>query len=236
MELRMELMHLFAPAQPAPVPIIPVHGLLRAGLIVALFLATFCACLLAFLLRRIAITSTGYPAKVFSLLSVFGGGVFLATCLLDLLPDAFSTLRRVEKLEKFTYHYPIVETLIAVGFLLVLSTEQVFLFVREQSWIGSDGLEHLIAHSDDLSSNMPVADHMSVHSDYGSDIDLQCPSSHSSMHAVILAVACGTFLYITCFEILPHEFEQRQCRIVKLFALFAGFSLIACLMALFPDD
>lgn len=62
-------------------------------------------------------------------MSVFGGGVFLATCLLDLLPDAFTSLRRAEEFEKVTHHYPLIETLTAIGFLLVLSTEQVFILL-----------------------------------------------------------------------------------------------------------
>lgn len=79
---------------------------------------------LAFLLRRIANITTGFRL-ILSTISVFGGGVFLATCLLDLLPDARESLRKIEKIEHITYSYPVVEIFIGVGFLLVLSIEQV---------------------------------------------------------------------------------------------------------------
>lgn len=80
---------------------------------------------MAFVLRRIAIHQGGISARIFSLLSVFGGGIFLATCLLDLLADSIATLSK-GLAARTDFKFPIVELFIAIGFLFVLFTEQVF--------------------------------------------------------------------------------------------------------------
>ncbi|VDM70159.1 unnamed protein product [Strongylus vulgaris] len=52
---------------------------------------------------------------------------------------------------------------------------------------------------------------------------------------ILQGVACGTFLYITTFEILPHELEKTGTRLVKLACLFIGVSIVVAFMLLFPD-
>lgn len=83
---------------------------------------------LPFALRRAATNNGGLAAKVFSLLSVFGGGVFLSTCLLDLLPDAMEGIRNAERIAKYEIGFPVTELLVATGFLFVLIVEQVSVF------------------------------------------------------------------------------------------------------------
>ncbi|EPB66367.1 metal cation transporter, ZIP family [Ancylostoma ceylanicum] len=39
---------------------------------------------------------------------------------------------------------------------------------------------------------------------------------------ILQGIACGTFLYITTFEILPHELEKPGSRMAKLACLFTG--------------
>ncbi|VDO43456.1 unnamed protein product, partial [Onchocerca flexuosa] len=284
----------------------------------------------AFLLRRVANTTTGFW-PLLSVFSVFGGGVFLATCLLDLLPDARESLRKLEEMQQITYHYPVMEIFVAVGFLLVLSTEQVTMFIREMEWHSSADMDHLITGYHNRDESNPEL--TGFHSEYESQINQQSLTQSQSKIRVILlvmalslhavfeglslglvggmneimqiffalllhktvigfslgvrlvqsalsptvafiwstvfaaqilvggfggiaildfvsrgspliagkvsfiaqAVACGTFLYITCFEILPREFHQHQLRIAKLFSLVTGFTLIAVLIALFPN-
>lgn len=83
------------------------------------------------MLRRIANITTGFW-PILSVVSVFGGGVFLATCLLDLLPDARESLGKIEKMRQITYSYAVTEIFVAIGFLLVLSTEQVIFIVVQE--------------------------------------------------------------------------------------------------------
>ncbi|VDK75072.1 unnamed protein product [Litomosoides sigmodontis] len=305
-EMHIDIRNLFL-SPPPPGPIVPVHEFLRASLITALFVTTLLACSFAFLLRRIVNTTTGC-LPLLSVISVFGGGVFLATCLLDLLPDAKESLRKIEKMRQINYSYPVMEIFVAIGFLLVLSIEQIVVFIREKQWHGSTDIDSLITgHHDHNETNSEL---VNPHSEYESELSQEsCTQSQSTVRVVLLvmalslhavfeglslglvggtneimqsalsfatavicsiifaaqiiiggfggiaildfvsrgspliagtvsfitqATACGTFLYITCFEILPREFHQRQLRVVKLLSLIAGFALIASLIALFP--
>eukprot|EP00057_Strongylocentrotus_purpuratus_P030583 XP_782100.1 PREDICTED: zinc transporter ZIP1-like [Strongylocentrotus purpuratus] len=68
-----------------------------------------------------------------SFLSCFGGGVFLCTCLLDLLPDVRDKLSTVlDRLEIYTA-YPVAEFVVACGFFIVLIVEQTALDCKEKS-------------------------------------------------------------------------------------------------------
>ena len=48
------------------------------------------------------------------------------------------------------------------------------------------------------------------------------------------AIACGTFLYVTFFEVLPHEMNSGGDRLLKIFSIILGFSFIATMMLLLP--
>uniref|UniRef100_A0A1B6LZ37 Zinc/iron transporter n=1 Tax=Graphocephala atropunctata TaxID=36148 RepID=A0A1B6LZ37_9HEMI len=41
---------------------------------------------------------------------------------------------------------------------------------------------------------------------------------------MLQGIACGTFIYITCFEVLPKELSQGRDRLLKLLMLLIGFS------------
>merc|ERR1719370_1016159 len=41
------------------------------------------------------------------------------------------------------------------------------------------------------------------------------------------AIACGTFLYVTFFEVLPHEMNSGGNRLAKVLCIILGFSFIA---------
>lgn len=63
--------------------------------------------------------------RVVSFLSCFGGGVFLATCLLHLLPDVQDQMLSIFKNLNLNSDYPGAEFLMCIGFLVVLIIEQV---------------------------------------------------------------------------------------------------------------
>jgi len=48
------------------------------------------------------------------------------------------------------------------------------------------------------------------------------------------AVACGTFLYVTFFEVLPHEMNSGGNRLIKVLCIILGFSFIAVMMLVLP--
>jgi zinc transporter 1/2/3 len=62
-------------------------------------------------------------------------------------------------------------------------------------------------------------------------------SMNSSITSGILqALACGTFLYVTFFEILPHELSQSENRLLKLLALLLGFSVVCFVLFIDPTE
>ena len=54
-------------------------------------------------------------------------------------------------------------------------------------------------------------------------------------NAILQTIAGGTFLYITFFEVLPHEFNQPKNRMLKCLSVIIGFSCFAGLILLFAD-
>jgi zinc transporter 1/2/3 len=310
----------------------PTRNALKAVLILLLFFCTFLASTAAFLLKRAALHShRSTLTVVFSLVSCFGGGVFLATCLLDLLPDSIDC---IEKAKFYKADFPVIELGVGVGFLLVLFIEQSIVHAHEQGWFGyHEGQRHLLGHHDEHNEGeeeeTAANDNVSESSQI---VDAQFGQPHSTVRVVLLvmalslhavfeglslgmipevtalfqifgallihktvigfslgirlvqsklhtfpillccaifagqvviggfggliiidildkqsrgmarfvsgllqAVACGTFLYITCFEILPHELSRKGHRPLKLLFILIGFALISTFIAIFPD-
>lgn len=51
---------------------------------------------------------------------------------------------------------------------------------------------------------------------------------------ILQAIAGGTFLYVTFFEVLPHEMNAGGNRLLKVLAIILGFTFIATMMILLP--
>ncbi|XP_030013718.1 zinc transporter ZIP3 [Sphaeramia orbicularis] len=71
--------------------------------------------------------------RFLSLISCFAGGVFFATCLLDLLPDYLEGITEAFTNAGITLHFPLPEFIMAMGFFLVLVLEQILLTFKDQS-------------------------------------------------------------------------------------------------------
>ncbi|KAM4581598.1 zinc transporter ZIP3 [Odontesthes bonariensis] len=71
--------------------------------------------------------------RLLSLISCFAGGVFLATCLLDLLPDYLQGIGEAFSNAGIKLQFPLPEFIVAMGFFLVLVLEQVVLAFRDRS-------------------------------------------------------------------------------------------------------
>ncbi|XP_033750908.1 zinc transporter ZIP1-like [Pecten maximus] len=54
-------------------------------------------------------------------------------------------------------------------------------------------------------------------------IDLWDSKVSTLVQGILQGIACGTFLYITFFEVLPHEFNSCEIRLVKVLFLIIGF-------------
>uniref|UniRef100_A0AC35G7D0 Uncharacterized protein n=1 Tax=Panagrolaimus sp. PS1159 TaxID=55785 RepID=A0AC35G7D0_9BILA len=319
-----------------PEPLNPTASALKAVLIVGLFLLTLVSSMLAFVLKNYAVhRHTSTSTVIFSLVSCFGGGVFLGTCLLDLLPDALECVEKAFVYLHKDISFPVAPFFIAAGFLFVLFIEQAIVYARESNWIGDSEIERLLGGHDDNHHlpESPAAPEVPLPGEEENpDIHFD-PDAHSSMRAILLvsalslhavfeglslglidsasvllqvfgalvihksvigfslgirlvqsrlrnftviacctvfaaqvliggffglgiirfmnqsskgtthlvsgvgqSIASGTFLYITSFEILPHELKQRGHRPLKFLLLILGFLGVALFVYLFPDS
>ncbi|KAK5874262.1 hypothetical protein PBY51_019227 [Eleginops maclovinus] len=66
-----------------------------------------------------------------SLISCFAGGVFLAACLLDIIPDYLSDISAELDVRKVETSFPLAEFIMAAGFFMVLILERIVLNCRE---------------------------------------------------------------------------------------------------------
>ncbi|NXH21538.1 S39A1 protein, partial [Bucco capensis] len=96
-------------------------------------------------------SSADSRSPVLSLVSCFAGGVFLGTCLLDLLPDYLASISSALEGLRVTLQFPLAEFILAMGFFLVLVLEQVALAQREPSSIPEES-RTLLAPSSSPSS------------------------------------------------------------------------------------
>lgn len=53
--------------------------------------------------------------------------------------------------------------------------------------------------------------------------------------SILQAIACGTFLYITTFEVIPHELHNGKYRILKMFFIYMGFAIVVAFILIFPE-
>ncbi|XP_071134782.1 zinc transporter ZIP1-like [Mytilus edulis] len=50
------------------------------------------------------------------------------------------------------------------------------------------------------------------------------------IQGLLQGIACGTFLYVTFFEILPHELNSSDIRLIKVVFLILGFSTVTAVV------
>ncbi|KAK3098909.1 hypothetical protein FSP39_024229 [Pinctada imbricata] len=302
--------------------------------------------------------------RAISFLSCFAAGVFLATCLLDLLPGVRNNLTTVFEAFKVQTKFPIAEFVMTFGLFIILVVEQVVLTFKEKQLISTDVSSRPLLDESEQSDNIrkrnftrSVSSDVSEHSISGISDRPITPSrrhsgylddeeeeehahkishdhqhmhyeefehSHSTLRSVLLlmalslhslfeglavglqkeksqvigifaalvlhksilsfslgmnlvqsqlsrgatlrsvllfslsapiglavgigiinlwdseasnlvqgilqGIACGTFLYVTFFEVLPHEFNSSDMRLVKIVCLLLGFSTVTCIV------
>uniref|UniRef100_A0A8C7FXP3 Zinc transporter ZIP1 n=1 Tax=Oncorhynchus kisutch TaxID=8019 RepID=A0A8C7FXP3_ONCKI len=75
---------------------------------------------------------------VLSFISCFAGGVFLAACLLDIIPDYLSDINAELAARSVDTSFPLPEFIMAAGFFTVLIVERIVLNCRQDAMQGSD--------------------------------------------------------------------------------------------------
>ncbi|XP_077420853.1 zinc transporter ZIP1 [Vanacampus margaritifer] len=75
---------------------------------------------------------------ILSLISCFAGGVFLAACLLDIIPDYLTDINAVLQSNMMESNFPLPEFIMAAGFFMVLILERIVLNCREMSGSGDE--------------------------------------------------------------------------------------------------
>ncbi|MGH0128505.1 UNVERIFIED_CONTAM: hypothetical protein FKN15_027536 [Acipenser sinensis] len=119
----------------APLPSLTGLDVKLGSLAVLLVMTLLCGFIPLCVLRgsgRINV-ATATRRTVLSLVSCFAGGVFLATCLLDLVPDYLAGITEVFDSLQVTLQFPLPEFIMAMGFFLVLVMEQMVLAYKDQS-------------------------------------------------------------------------------------------------------
>ncbi|XP_006008653.1 zinc transporter ZIP1 [Latimeria chalumnae] len=106
-----------------------------SALVVLLAMTMLCGFIPLCLVRHSGRTSASVEKRqqILSLVSCFAGGVFLATCLLDLVPDYLSGMNDLLAKQQIELDFPLPEFIMAMGFFVVLVMEQIVLAFKDQS-------------------------------------------------------------------------------------------------------
>lgn len=154
---------------------------------------------------------------VLSLISCFAGGVFLAACLLDIIPDYLSDISTELVSRKIETSFPLPEFIMAAGFFTVLIVERLVLNCRERRGARQEREPLLLGHGH---GHGPVTDRSpdlegSAHHVH---VDLQAHSPFRSfmlflslsLHSVFEGLAIGlqntdSKVLEICIAILVHK-------------------------------
>ncbi|XP_030044276.1 zinc transporter ZIP1 [Microcaecilia unicolor] len=214
----------------------PVGLEVKLGSLVTLLLLTLvCGLVPLFVLQcRRSIGLADTRRKVLSLVSCFAGGVFLATCLLDLLPDYLASMSEAMETLHVTLQFPLSEFILAMGFFLVLVMEQIVLAFKDhssgsleetQGLLGTSVNNHVQArhwHDGPASApQQPGEDRVHIHIDF---------NSHSTIRSFILVFSLSLH---SVFEGLAVGLQETSSKVLEIsIALLIHKCIIACSLAL----
>lgn len=170
--------------------------------------------------------------RLLSLISCFAGGVFLATCLLDLLPDYLQGITEAFSHAGITLHFPLPEFIVAMGFFLVLVLEQIVLAFKDQSSLHVEEHRALLVDPS-IQANNRNGRHHSHHYHHGADdngthfrIDY---SSQSALRAFILVFSLSLH---SVFEGLAVGLQEEGKEVLEIcLALMIHKSIISFSLA-----
>ncbi|XP_075995013.1 zinc transporter ZIP1-like [Genypterus blacodes] len=138
--------------------------------------------------------------RLLSLISCFAGGVFLATCLLDLLPDYLQGFTEAFSSLGVTLDFPLPEFIMAMGFFLVLILEQIVLTFKDRSSPVLEERRALLVDSGVQAGNRSERHHSHQHRHRGGSED----SDGGHFHAD-LGLQSGLRAFILVFSLSLHS-------------------------------
>merc|ERR1719394_1382833 len=162
-----------------------------------------------------------------SFCSCFAGGVFIAACLLDLLPDVEESFKKVlEEIKdqyKVDFDYPVAQFVIVFGFFVILTIEQTVLHFQEQ-WALDAEREPLLSRrrrnsngSTSSYSSMQGHIHHHQHSDHDHGHGhghSHAVFNHSSLRSIMLLIALS---FHSVFEGLAIGLQNNTTHLMTVF-------------------
>ncbi|XP_030638239.1 zinc transporter ZIP1 isoform X1 [Chanos chanos] len=182
--------------------------------------------------------------KTVNLASCFGGGVFLATCLLDLLPVYFASMNETFNNLGITLHFPLPEFILAMGLFIVLVMEQIILALQDQSGDSSEERQALLIDSGLQTHNKDSTRHSCQDSSLSQSkielnrakssgrvgVQLADFTSHSAVRAFILVFSLSLH---SAFEGLEVGLQQDTDHVLEIcLALLLHKGILAFSLAL----
>lgn len=188
----------------------------KIGALIGLLLLTL---LFGFIPARIKwfreTNGTDIHRMVLSLISCFAGGVFLAACLLDIIPDYLSDIGTVLDAREVETPFPLPEFIIAAGFFMVLILEKIVQSFREMRGAREErapllhdhGHGHGLATARDLeSSGHHVHVDLQAHSSFRSFMLFLSLSLHSVFEGLAIGLqSTDSKVLEICIAILVHK-------------------------------
>ncbi|CAG2209734.1 SLC39A1_2_3 [Mytilus edulis] len=217
--------------------VVHVKVLILFGLLVASFLIGFIPVKFIYHYRRKLETSIVYR-RVLSTLNCFAAGVFMATCLLDLLPETIEALEPHIKESKKLEHYPVAQFIMIMGLMLMLTVEQCVIIYQEKrgrishesdDMVRTEAIKNertVLSNKDEFrvsyssSSGVEVDDSTgeAKSKDFESSVTLSVKNSEtnssSTLRSILLLVALSLH---SIFEGIAGGLEKQTTDVVEIF-------------------
>ncbi|XP_068131384.1 zinc transporter ZIP1-like isoform X2 [Hyperolius riggenbachi] len=168
-----------------------------------------------------------------SFISCIAGGVFLAACLLDIVPDSLSDMKEALQEQQITTDYPLPEFVLGIGVLLVLIVERI---VLECSHSMTEETAPLLGSATKSSSSSEVGfrRHSNVDQDHNVEngrrhfhVDF---NAHSAFRSFILIMSLSLH---SIFEGIAIGLQNAQTEVVQIaVAILVHKSIIAVSLSL----
>ncbi|KAM4690817.1 zinc transporter ZIP1 [Rhinophrynus dorsalis] len=176
-----------------------------------------------------------------NLASCFSAGVFMATCLLDLMPNYLAGINNALERLNLTLQFPLQEFILAMGLFMVLIMEQIVLSYMDHP--GSSEEKHVLLGSDGhFHHNSLELSHVHVDVNAHSAVRAVVLLVSLSLHSVVEGIGLGQQqnsgkVLKTCLALLLHKsiisfgvilkLGQGRLRVQALFCCVLLFSVMS---------